>query len=122
MFVVCICIFLLGKTEHNDQELLMFLTQNFIFNTIGKYIVSYFSGVRCDSGTSLYTLGFPNRGKRWGEIPPHPVGMQLEILLSGSFLLGEGNLRRSDFDNFNLFQSEKQLSVNTEHQLKPKLT
>ena len=33
-------------------------------------------------------------------------------------LLGERNLRRSDFDNSNLFQSEKQLSVNNEHQLK----
>ena len=78
--------------------------------------------MRCDSGTSLYTLGFPNSGKRWGEIPPHPVGMELEILQGGSFLPGEGNLRRNDFDNLNLFQSEKQLSVNTEHQLKPKLT
>ena len=37
------------------------------------------------------------------------------------FLPGEGNLRRSDFDNSNLFQSLKQLSVNTEHQLKSKL-
>ena len=33
-----------------------------------------------------------------------------------NFLPGEGNLRRSDFDNSNLFQSYKQLSVNTEHQ------
>ena len=54
--------------------------------------------------------------------PPHPVGMELEILQGGSFLPGERNLRRNDFDNLNLFQSEKQLSVNTEHKLKPKLT
>ena len=29
------------------------------------------------------------------------------------FLLGEENLRRSDFDNLNLSQSYKQVSVNT---------
>ena len=29
------------------------------------------------------------------------------------FLLGEENLRRSDFDNLNLSQSFKQVSVNT---------
>ena len=40
----------------------------------------------------------------------------------GIFLPGDGNLR-SDFDNSNLFhQSSKHLSVNTEHQLKSKLT
>ena len=32
------------------------------------------------------------------------------------FLLGEENLRRSDFDNLNLSQSFKQVSVNTYHQ------
>ena len=37
------------------------------------------------------------------------------------FLHGSANLRRSDFDNLSLFQSRKQLSVNTEHQLKLKL-
>ena len=37
------------------------------------------------------------------------------------FLLGGGNLRRSDFDCWNLFQNYKQLSVNTERQLKSKL-
>ena len=78
--------------------------------------------MRCDSGTSLYTLGFPNSGKSWGKIPPHPVGMELEILQGGSFLPGERNLRRNDFDNLNLFQSEKQLSVNTEHKTKINMT
>ena len=43
--------------------------------------------------------GFPNSGKAVG------VGGELEILLGGFFLPGEGNLRRSDFDNLNLFQS-----------------
>ena len=38
------------------------------------------------------------------------------------FLPGEGNLRRCDFGNLDLFQSKKQLSVNTEHQLKAKVT
>ena len=33
----------------------------------------------------------------------------------GIFLLGKGNLGKSDFDNSNLFQSYKQLSVNAEH-------
>ena len=36
-----------------------------------------------------------------------------ENLLGGDFLLGEGNLRKSDFDNLNLCQSYKQVSVNT---------
>ena len=34
--------------------------------------------------------GFPNSSKGWGES---------EILWGGGGLLGEGNLRRSDFDN-----------------------
>ena len=42
--------------------------------------------------------GFPNSSKGWGG--------GLEILLGGGiFLPGSGNLRRSDFDNLNLFQS-----------------
>ena len=46
-----------------------------------------------------------------------------EILLVGQFFLaGGGNLRRSGFDHSNYFKSQKQLSVNTEHQLKSKLT
>ena len=45
-----------------------------------------------------------------------------EILLVGKFFLpGGGNLRRSGFDHSNYFKSQKQLSVNTEHQLKSKL-
>ena len=36
------------------------------------------------------------------------------------FLPGEGNLRRCDLGNSNLFQSKKKVSVNTEHQLKSK--
>ena len=37
------------------------------------------------------------------------------------FLLGAENLIKSDFDLLNLFQSQKQHSVNIEHQLKLKL-
>ena len=48
--------------------------------------------------------------------------LDLEILLGEIFLPGEGNLRRSEFGNLNHFQSQKQLSVNTEHQLKSQLT
>ena len=44
-----------------------------------------------------------------------------EILLRGIFLLDGGNLRKSNLDHLNLFQSWKQLSVNTEHKLKSKL-
>ena len=45
-----------------------------------------------------------------------------EILLVGQFFLpGGGNLRRSDFNHSDYFKSQKQLSVNTEHQLKSKL-
>ena len=44
--------------------------------------------------------GFPNSARGWG------VGEKSEISLEGrSFLPGEGNLRRSDFDDLNLFQS-----------------
>ena len=51
------------------------------------------------------------------------MGGESEIFLGGGiFLPGEGNLRRSDFDDSDLFQRKKQLSVNTEHQLKSKLT
>ena len=39
----------------------------------------------------------------------------------GSLLLGDGNPKMSDFDHSNIFQSLKQLSVNTERQLKSKL-
>ena len=41
--------------------------------------------------------------------------------LPGGFLLGDGNLKMSDFDHSNLFQNEKQHSVNVEHWLKLKL-
>ena len=49
-------------------------------------------------------------------------GGELEILPWGIFSPGEVNLRRSGFDNSNLFLGQKQLSVNAEHQLKSKLT
>ena len=39
----------------------------------------------------------------------------------GIFLSDCGKLRRSNFDQWNLFQSQKQLIVNTEHWLKSKL-
>ena len=65
---------------------------------------------------------FPNSGKGWGGVGKFCPPSQSEILLwRGIFLPDEGNLRRSDFDDPNLFQSWKQLSVNTEHQLKSKL-
>ena len=47
--------------------------------------------------------GFSNSAKGWGKIPPSEG--ELEILLGEIFLPGDGNLRRSDFDNSNLFQS-----------------
>ena len=64
--------------------------------------------------------GFLNSVKGLGES---------EILLGGGgggggggiFLLVGGNPRRSDFDHSNLFQSYKQVSVNTEYRLKSKL-
>ena len=43
-----------------------------------------------------------------------------ETWLGEIFLLGGGNLTRSDFDHSNLFQSQKQHSVNIEHCLKSK--
>ena len=41
--------------------------------------------------------GFPNSGKGWGD-PKFYWG-------GGIFLLGKGTLRRSDFDDSNLFPS-----------------
>ena len=52
------------------------------------------------------------------EIPP--VG-GIRSFAGGVILLGGLKLRRSDFDYLNLFPSYKELSVNTEHQLKSKL-
>ena len=45
-----------------------------------------------------YILGSSKQRERVG-------GVESEILPGGIFLPGEGNLRRSDFDNSNLFQS-----------------
>ena len=42
-------------------------------------------------------------------------------MLEGIFLSACGNLTRSDFDNLNLFQSQKQHSINSENRLKSKL-
>ena len=46
---------------------------------------------------------------------------KLVILLASVFLLGGWNLKRFVFDHSNIFQSQNQLSVNTENQLKSKL-
>ena len=42
---------------------------------------------------------------RRGGIHPVRGKSESEILLEGIFLMGEVNLRRSDFDNLNFFQS-----------------
>ena len=42
--------------------------------------------------------GFPNSGKGWGDPKFYWTG-------GGIFLLGKGTLRRSDFDDSNLFPS-----------------
>ena len=55
---------------------------------------------------------------RGREIPP--VGENGKFCW-GFFLFGGGNLRRSDFDHLNLFQSLKQHSVHIDHHLKSKL-
>ena len=45
--------------------------------------------------------GFPISGTGWGKVPS--VRGESDILLGeGIFLTGEANLRRSDFDDFNL--------------------
>ena len=56
------------------------------------------------------------------ENPPPSGRLESEVLMWEIFLPGEENLRRSDFDDSNLFQSWKQPSVKTKHQLKSKLT
>ena len=53
--------------------------------------------------------------------PPRGGGIRNFTRGGEIFLPGEGNLRRSNFDHSNLFQSCEQLSVNTKHQLKSKL-
>ena len=40
----------------------------------------------------------------WGEVKSSPVGEESEIL-PGEIFTGGGNLRKSDFDNSNIFQS-----------------
>ena len=53
-----------------------------------------------DSCSNINFQGFPNYDREWDG-----GGGESEILLGGIFLLGKGNLRRSDFDDSNLFQS-----------------
>ena len=65
--------------------------------------------------------GFPNSIKGCVCVCVGGGGGGWEVLLIGIFLLGGGNLSKKDFDRSNLFQSKKQHSVNTEHQIKPKL-
>ena len=43
-------------------------------------------------------------------------------MLRRIFLLGDENLRRSDFDHSNFFQNQKQHSVNIDHQIKFKIS
>ena len=56
---------------------------------------------------------FPNSVKRWGNG---------KFCWGGCFLSGDGNLRRSDFDHSNFFQSQKQHSVIIDHQIKFKIS
>ena len=62
--------------------------------------------------------------KKWvaNLIEEPSAGGRIRNRTGGNFFMGEGNLRRSDFDNSNLIQSLKQLSVNTENQLKSEVT
>ena len=48
----------------------------------------------------------------------NPLSRGIGNFAGGIFLSSGGNLRRSDFEHLNLFQSQKQDSVNTEQQLK----
>ena len=66
--------------------------------------------------------GFPNSGKGWGKVNSSQWGGENWKLYWWDFLKDEENLRMSDFANLNFFQSQKQLSVNAECQLKSKLT
>ena len=50
--------------------------------------------------------GFPNSGKGWEEvISPQWSGENRKFYWGGNFLPGKWNLRMSDFDDSNLFQS-----------------
>ena len=55
---------------------------------------------------------------RGGEQIPTPGGRVTKCFAGGIFSPGGGNLGGSDFDVSTFFNDKKQLSVNTEHQLK----
>ena len=70
-------------------------------------------------GSNHKQLSFPNSGNGWGVNSSQ--WRESEIFQGEIFLLGVENLRRSEFDYLNLFQSLEQHSVNAEHQLKLEL-
>ena len=59
---------------------------------------------QCMSLDATECQGFPNSIEWWG-IPLPSSGEEWKILLREFNLYGGGNLRRSDFDHLNLFQS-----------------
>ena len=78
--------------------------------------------VNHSSSVPLYLV--KNLPSKIFDSPPHSTAVWKTLPSGGggiinftrqSFLPGEENLRRSDFDDLNLFRIKKQLSVTTEH-------
>ena len=78
----------------------------------------------CMPLTRVFQIVLIGKGKSPPTPPFHPPTLpQLKVngIAKGFNLYGVGDLRRSNFDHLNLFQSQKQHSVNIEHRLKSKL-
>ena len=79
------------STQGSNFRELKFLLLHFSF--LGYYFIGFLI-IETRLKTWRFQQGFPNRSKEWGD-----------MLLGGGGLPGDGNLRRSDFDDSNLFQS-----------------
>ena len=80
------------STQGSNFWELKFLLLHFSF--LGYYFIGFLI-IETRLKTWRFQQGFPNSSKEWGEI----------LLGGGGGLPGDGNLRRSDFDDSNLFQS-----------------
>ena len=83
------------KKVYKQKMFFSILTKNLNWETLTKDLVTF---KRWDE---IRVFQIVVRGG--GKVPP--VTWESKILLGGIFLLGKGNLRRSDFDDSNPFQS-----------------
>ena len=83
------------KKVYKQKMFFSILTKNLNWETLTKDLVTF---KRWDE---IRVFQIVVRGG--GKVPP--VRWESKILPGGIFLLGKGNLRRSDFDDSNPFQS-----------------